>query len=89
MLVITVCFACPADGPADAHGLSWLLLFTMDAQQMDVLMHTGYVTCYCSLWMHMDTVNNYCCCLLWMPQQTDMLLHMDIVNIIVIVILLL
>ena len=50
-----------------------LLLFTMDAQQMDMLIHR-------------DTVESCCYCSLWMPQQMDLLLHMDIVNIIVIVI---
>ena len=38
-----------------------LLLFTMDAQQMDMLMHSDFV--------------NYCYCLLWMPQQMDLLLQ--------------
>ena len=51
-----------------------VLLFAMDAQQTDLLMHMG-------------TVNSCFYCLLWMPQQTDMLLHKDIVNIIAIVII--
>ena len=50
------------------------MMSAMDAQQMDLL-------------MQMDTVISHCYCLLWMPQQTDMLLHMDMVNIIVIVII--
>ena len=30
---------------------------------------------------------NYCYCSLWMPQQTDFVLHTDTVNIVVIVII--
>ena len=72
---VFVCYGCPADGLADAHGhyQLWLLLFTVDVQQMNLL-------------MDMDTGNSCYYCSLWMPQQMDMLLHMDIVNIIVIVI---
>ena len=36
--------------------------------------------------MHSDFVN-YCYCLLWMLQQMNLLLHTDIVNIVVIVII--
>ena len=54
--------------------LSLVLLFAVDAQQMDLL-------------VHMDTVDFYCYCSLWMPQQMDMLLHMDIVNTVIIVII--
>ena len=52
--------------------ISWVL-FTMDAQQKDLL-------------MHMDTLDSCCYCLLWMPQQMNLLLHTDIVNTTVIVI---
>ena len=93
-------YGCPADGIADAHWLcyclcyhslwmpsrqtcwcTWtllllVLLFVMDAMQMDLL-------------MCIDTVDSYCYCVLWMSQQMDMFLHMDIVNIIVIAVLLL
>ena len=56
-------------------GCTWtLLLFTVGAQQTDMLMHSDFV--------------NYYYCSLWMPQQTDLLLHMDIFNIVVIVIIL-
>ena len=50
-----------------------LLLSTMDAQQMDMLKQS-------------HSVESCCYCPLWMPQQTDLLLHIHIVNIIVIVI---
>ena len=53
--------------------LTLLLLITMDAQQLDMLMHS-------------DTVESCFYCSLWMPQQMGLSLHMDIVNIIVIVI---
>ena len=53
--------------------VDFLLLFTMDTQQMDMLMHS-------------DTVESCCYCSPWMPQQMDLLLHTDIVNIIVILI---
>ena len=36
------------------------LLFTIDAQQMDMLKHS-------------DTVESCCYCLLWMPEQMDLL----------------
>ena len=53
--------------------LTLLLLFTIDAQKMDMLMHS-------------DTVESCCYCSLWMPQEMDLLFHMNIVNIIVTVI---
>ena len=49
--------------------LTPLLLFTINDQETDMLMHidTGESCCYCSLWM---------------PQHIDLLLHTGIVNIV-------
>ena len=49
------------------------MMSAMNAQQIDLL-------------MQMDTVNS-CYCLLWLLQQMEVLLHMDIVNIIVIIVI--
>ena len=56
------CYGCSTDRCVDAHRH---LLFTIDAQQMDMLMHSDFI--------------NYYYYSLWMPQQMD-LLHTHIVN---------